>query len=210
MAHQSPFTKEISDEWHRLVFEIEPRRSAEREPKAEQVEGWRRLYARTVEEGRWLVSADDAGLVASLGITIALRQRRFADAAQLAYGFLEHPGAAEGDKVTWATMSIRHGIALILSDRMEEGIGQLQNILNDRRYVRPKPESMIRPELLMLLDELGSDSPVDARLARFASKLFAVLPGHERKAKEAIVCASYGDLARLLEATFPRTKSRTS
>ena len=56
---------------------------------------------------------------------------------------------------------------------MEDGLGQLRNVLEDEGYVRPMPDNVIRPDILMRLNDLGQDSPVDPRLVQLVSSVIA-------------------------------------
>lgn len=205
MAHKSPFSKEIGDEWTRLV-DLEDWRALEREPPSEQVEGWERLYARARKDGAWIVPAPDASLIAGLGHTIAFRQRRYEDAARIARQYLDHPDAPLGDDVAWAEMSVRFGTMLILIGNVEDGIRQFQVLLGDGTYPLQSRRHLIRNNLIVLLEELDKDESANPSITSVAATLLQDWKGQRSKARLASACQSNGELARVLESTYPMRK----
>jgi hypothetical protein len=204
VAHQSPFSDDVHREWERLVFRVKELSGPEdREPPPERVEGWRRLYERTFRDGEWLVSSPDASLVASLGVTIALRQRRFEDALVLARQYLDHPEAESDDRITRQGMMVRAAMAELLTGRTDEGIGRLLDVLrSEPRNGSQSGRLDIRVDLYWVLQELGWEEPADPRLVRFVGRLLQGWRGKSDKAPLAAACRTHGDIARLLDSTY--------
>ncbi|CAN5641113.1 hypothetical protein BH11ARM2_BH11ARM2_25300 [soil metagenome] len=182
MAHSSPFTDAVVSEWDRLV-KIGWDSEQGRQPPHEQIEGWKVLYASSFIEEKWCVSAPDAGLIASLGVMIALQESRFEDAVMLAQQYLAHPNALEADKNTWEHMSIYLGFSQILCGRFEEGIDTLDRLLQATDHGRRGRANMIRYHLLWALHDLGEEFPPDPRLSGFIERLLRVMKGQKRKAR---------------------------
>jgi len=128
MDHVSPFSKEIGDEWDRLVFHTEPFPAGDNPPPQEQVDGWKALYEKAAPGGQWIVSAPDAGLVASLGVSIAHREGRYADAVTICRHFLAHPDEVEDDHYG-ERCRMDLGLNLYLSGHQEEGSQVLSDLL---------------------------------------------------------------------------------
>lgn len=200
MAHRSPFTQEVVDEWRRLIDEVDREKFGEREPPPELVEGWRRLHERAYRGGQWVVNPYDASLVASLGWDIAFRQFRYADAARLAGQFHEHP-EAESDDVSWCHLAVKAAGSWILAGEVERGLARFREVLSRTGYGHQSRVHQVRDWLMVVLDERPRDEPLDGRLAHFVASLLWDWKGRKTKASRASTCETAGDLLALLETT---------
>ncbi len=72
MANKSPFTEEIYQEWDQLVLA-----NGYKLAYSERRERWQALYERTFIDGRWVVGGYEVSIVASLGVTLALRAKEY-------------------------------------------------------------------------------------------------------------------------------------
>lgn len=207
MARESPYTRGLFREWERLLL-LEPIERSDPNPLTEQVEGWQRLCAETRCAGEWRVSAADAALVASLGITIALRQREYARAATLAQEFLGHPDAS-GDEIDRNHLATRYAAALILLGRVEEGLAGLAAELKGPDIGPNVRRAIVRNTLVDVLGALDPSELLDRRLATFAGFMLSDWPGHRRKAAAAARCTTIGQLLATLDRTYkPRPGAR--
>ena len=204
MAHEPLSPDAIFREWERLLL-LEPGHREMREPKVEQVEGWKALPRRTYSGGVWLISAPEAALVASLGISIALRQARYADAIAVAGEYLDHPEASRADEDTQINtnhISVRLASALIMAGRIEEGIDRFASELSGPGLSQAYRKNVVRLEIFAPLRDLGEDEVADRRTCAFTASLIRGLQGQHAKARKATACATNGDLLRLLDSTF--------
>ena len=206
MSHKSSLDKEIYEEWERLTFKLEDYRRLDREPLAEQVEGWERLYRKAYENGRWLVSASGAWTVTSLGSTIAFRQYRYADAAKLALQFHDHPDA-EDDEVYWVNTVATAGRCLILGGQVDEGLSRLREVLKRENYPLPIRFIEVRNQIQIVLQDQAEDAVIDSRVVGFAASMLEGWKGQKSKARRALECFTNGDLFRLLKETYPNRRT---
>jgi len=198
---QSPYSDRVYVEWERLVFPTTPLSLLEKEAR------WAALYKSCVLEGAWSVAINDASLVASLGITLALQSGRFEEAVGLADFYLQHSDAGSEFDCSWDEIRTRLGVSMILSGRMEEGLATLDAVLSSGHHKLELRTYILRDDLLALLQELGPEEVADGQIKAFVSRLLMKWPGQGAGGQRALGAGTYGELSGLLEATFSSSQS---
>lgn len=184
MAYDSPFSKEIGDEWERLVFHTEPYPTATKLPPQEQVDGWKALYAKAAPNGRWAVHAMDAGLVTTLGITIAYRQDRFADAVALAEHFLTLPDADE-DPVYYQWIRLELGMNLYLDGQRDRAALLLGQLITEQRPYSIRASQICCCLLQLIEDTSTPEAKPDPVIAELSANLIRTIPRHPANPSQA-------------------------
>jgi len=204
----SPFSKEIGDEWDRLISRPDRTLEDGRQPHPEEIAGSKALYAKAIEDGKWQVSVADASLVASLGVSIAFQEYRYADAVDLARQFLNHPGLEHSDPV----YSKEHflsalGLNLMLIGRIEEGLAEFERMLTKLPGPLSHRRRLVRNQLIILAEEGDAEAAPDLKVVAFASQLLSNMPGQKRKSAKILDAKSNQEFIDILESTFAPRKS---
>jgi len=198
----SPFTEEIYRDWEKLIQGKERTLDDGRQPHPDQIIGWQALYEKATNNGEWRVPAPDAYLVASLGITLALQEFRFEDAAKLAKSYLDHP-EAEGHAINWGTTSTRLGIALLLAGQTEDGVKQLKAVFADERQPFTQSKHLsIRNDLVPTLSDLGLDKKAHPSLAEFILDLLQNWPDPDVTPQPVPPSPTHRQLSECLTSTY--------
>ncbi|MEQ1935568.1 MAG: hypothetical protein ABL962_17045, partial [Fimbriimonadaceae bacterium] len=186
MAHKSPFTEEIYQEWDQLVLEKGRKLSL-----AERTLRWRKLYERTCSNGTWTVPCGDASLVASLGANLSLESGDYELGREVCQSYLQLEPI---DEVSSAQITGYYGVCTILAGDEEVGCLILSNLLT--------VNSQIRSSILLLLSgllyEQGHQNAASKLQRELVGLLLSKYPGNKRRSQSALRSSTNGQLDELL------------
>jgi hypothetical protein len=203
MAHKSPFDQRIYDEWEILISYTEPLQQEEKERH------WRKLYDSCFTGEAWAVGIDDAGLVAYLGVQLALQGKRYTQAIHIALEYLDHPDIGNKN-AAWDEMRTWLGFARILAGEMDGGIALLDQVIQAGRHPAQTRRHIVRNEFLSFLATVGPEAMADEAVKALASRLLVGWRGQKRKARIALAVTTNNELGDLLYSTYPNKPSRAA
>ncbi|MEQ1823620.1 MAG: hypothetical protein ABL949_14005 [Fimbriimonadaceae bacterium] len=193
MAHKSPFTEEIYQEWDQLVLE-----KGHRLTYAEKRQRWQILYEQTYKDERWIVGCYDVGLVASLGLSLALEGKEYVFARDLCRSVLALPCDEEVQRVHFL---VREGTAGILAGDVEQSVESWQLLLCNNPTNRTLRVQMLG-DLIGILEETISAELPSTAMCEVTSLILAEFPGNKKRSKQALTAHANSELIGLIMDCF--------
>jgi hypothetical protein len=197
--HKSPFTAWIFEDWDQLVLS-----NGAKLPRDERRRRWRALYEKTTRDGAWIVPLDDANLVGSLGWALAMEDKDFMRARELARSLLHHPEMKP--ELLWtagiSSLVADEAVADILCGNVSEGCLKLRNHL---RHVRQEPriKHEVRNCAVGLMEaEMEVLSEADPAIRELVVEVLNAYPNKKRAAKRAAAAGTYGELVQVMYDAF--------
>lgn len=201
---KGPYSDEIYEEWDQLVLDKGAKLSLQEREKR-----WRILYERFFVDGRWIVSSDDMGLIATLGRSIALEGQDWELANRLAQEVLIHEHLdVRKDRLVIMDAFIWEGVTEILLGKIESGVSKLSAPFHEGGTKLWEYRLFLRLPLGGALDAIGLDKAADRRVANLVAELIASFPNCKRLSRKVSGAVTNGDLNDLLDQTYPARKKK--
>lgn len=170
-----------------------------REPSKEFMAGWEKLQAMAWQDGRWVCSLNDAGLVASTGHWTFFRLSQYDVALEHISRLSLHP---DFEKIEKSDLEIYHdycAMQLFILGRHEEAIGHCEEIRKSQRHGKSGRLEHMLSIIRIALDELEPDSEVPIQMKNYAADLASEIPGRKRSSKAILSCVKVSELHRILD-----------
>ncbi len=208
MAHKSPFTDEIYNEWDKLVLN-----NGAKLKFAERYQGWQKLQAMCFQNGKWIVEFDDAGLVASLGYTLAMERRDWLNARMLANQYLSHPEANSFPNEPGLPSA--HGTEIaagILCGDIVASTQKCIHLIDSKAFGRGSKMflQISINNLVGVLYELGPKSPLSPELHDYSFELMKRFPGFKKRASEVQAMTTYQQVIDWVDAILKENWERNN
>lgn len=190
-----PFDDRIYSEWEALAFPKEPLDLEEKEVRAKQ------LFDSCLVDGVWIVALEDASLVTTLCLRLAMDGKRYEEVVRIARKYLEQTNADQYFP-TWDIVRTDLGFALILSGRPEVGLETLFGVLEKGLDPLKYRQHLLRGELLSALHVQDLEAVPLMAFKTLAAGLLTGWHGHQPLAPLATTTASNAELIELFKPTF--------
>jgi hypothetical protein len=165
-------------EWDELVLDKGARLSFE-----ERRRRWGDLYARTFVDGRWVVDADDAAWVASLGFWLGWEAADYRLGRAVLRQLFAHPDLSRGLYVVdEGQLRIDEAIADILCGNVEPAINRLRALLTNPNGRRGSYRS-VGWGLQLLIDAFDPSDPADPLVRSLVAEVIGSYRGLKRVSK---------------------------